>query len=329
MLVDGDWKPDETLETDETGAFVRQESAFRDRVRDDPSATHPAAPGRYHLYVSYACPWAHRTLITRSLLGLESIVSVDVVDPIRRDDGWEFSPEKSGCTPDTVNGTDYLRDVYTRADPTFTGRPTVPVLWDRERETIVNNESAEIMRMLDTAVASTAGVETTLYPEDLAAEIDGTIEHLYGPINDGVYRAGFAETQSAYEAAVDDLFAGLDRWDDVLADRRYLLGERLTEADVCLFTTLVRFDPVYHVHFKCSRRRIVDYPNLWNYCKELAQLPAIRRTIDLEHVRVHYYRSHADINPTGLVAVPYAADLRAPHDRGRLPGGPPTAARSG
>lgn len=325
MLIEGEWDPDATLTTDDEGGFVRQPTTFRDRVEADPDATHPVEPGRYHLYVSLACPWAHRTLIGRSMLGLTGAISVDVVDPVRFDDGWAFSPETPGCTPDTVNDTAYLRDVYRLADERYTGRVTVPVLWDRAAGTIVNNESIEILRMLDTAFVEALGGPFTLYPDDLADEIDAVIDAIYEPINDGVYRAGFAQTQPAYDAAVDALFDALDRWESVLDGQRYLVGERLTEADVCLFTTLIRFDPVYHVHFKCSRRRIVDYPNLWNYLKELYQLPPIRETVDMTHIRTHYYVSHGDINPRRLVAVAPAHPLDAPHDRDRLPGGPPTA----
>ncbi|MFW5938243.1 MAG: glutathione S-transferase family protein [Halanaeroarchaeum sp.] len=324
-LIDGEWHTDETLEHADDGSFERQETTFRDRIAADPDAEFPAEPGRYHLYVSRACPWAHRTTIVRRLKGLEDVISMDVVDPVRIDQGWEFAPEKDDCTPDTVNGFDYLREVYTAADPEYTGRVTVPVLWDRERETIVNNESQEIIEMLDAAFDEYATRDLTLYPQDRRDEVDRLVDEIYEPINNGVYRAGFAGTQAAYEAAVEELFEALDRWESVLDDQRYLAGDRLTLADVCLFPTLYRFDSVYHTHFKCNVRRIADYPNLRNYLRELYQLPGVAATCNVEHVKEHYYRSHADINPSGLVAVGPDEDFDAAHDRDRLPGGPPGA----
>lgn len=322
MLIDGEWDPDATFATDDDGEFDRRPTTFRDRVEADSDAKHPAEADRYHLYVSLACPWAHRTLIGRSLLGLDGAITVDIVDPIRIDDGWEFTPDRPGCTEDTVNGTSALREVYLAADDRFTGRVTVPVLWDRTAETIVNNESIEILRMLDTAFVEALDLPVTLYPSDLAAEIDAVIEAIYEPINNGVYRAGFAESQAAYEAAVGDVFDALDYWEDILEHQRYLVGDRFTEADVCLFTTLIRFDPVYHTHFKCTKRRIIDYPNLWNYLKELYQVPAIRQTVDFDHIRTHYYASHNHINPTGHIAVAPVLPLDEPHDRDRLPAEP-------
>jgi putative glutathione S-transferase len=327
MLVDGEWRTDAYESTDEEGEFDRQETSFRNWVRDDPDAEFSAAAGRYHLYVSYACPWAHRTLLTRTLKGLEDAISVSVVDPYRENDGWEFSPGRPGCTVDHVDGAEYLREVYTAADPEFTGRVTVPVLWDTERETIVNNESEEIMRMFDTAFEGVADRDVSFYPEEYREAVDETIDAIYDPINNGVYRAGFAGTQSAYEAAVDGLFDALDRWESVLDDRRYLCGPELTEADFAMFVTLVRFDAVYHTHFKCNRRRIVDYPNLWNYLKELYQLPGVAETVHLDHIKEHYYRSHGDLNPKRIVAVGPDLDFEATHDRDRLPGGPPEALR--
>lgn len=326
MLVDGEWDPTASFSTDEEGRFVRQETEFRDQISADPNDVFSVEPGRYHLNVSLACPWAHRTLIGRSILGLEEFISVDVVDPVRIDDGWEFAPETDGCTPDTVNGTSYLRDVYREADPSFTGRVTVPVLWDKHNDTIVNNESIEILRMFDTAFVEALDRNVTLYPASLADEIDSIIEAIYDPINNGVYQAGFAESQAVYEEAVETLFEALDRWDAHLADNRYLVGERLTEADICLFTTLIRFDPVYYIHFKCSRRRIMDYPHLWEYLKELYQLPAIKQTVDLDHIRTHYFASHGDINPKRFVAVEPDMPLEEPHDRDQLSGAPPSGA---
>jgi putative glutathione S-transferase len=328
MLVDGEWRTEAYDLTDEDGNFVRETTSFRNRVEADPDADFPAEAGRYHLYVSYACPWAHRTLLARTLLGLEDAISVDVVDPHRRNDGWEFAPEKEGCTTDSQFGAAYLRDVYTQADPDYTGRVTVPVLWDKQKETIVNNESRDILRILDTAFTAQQTRDVTLLPEDQAATVDETIDAIYEPINNGVYRAGFAEAQDAYETAVSELFDALDTWEERLAERRYLCGDQLTEADVCMFTTLIRFDHVYHGHFKCNRRRIVDYPNLWNYLKELYQLPGIAETVDFDHITAHYYRSHTDINPTGIVPIGPDLPIDEPHDRDRLAGGPPAALES-
>ena len=328
MLVDGEWKSDAYESTNDDGEFDRQETSFRDWIETDSNAEFPAEAGRYHLYVSYACPWAHRTLVTRALRGLEDVISVDVVDPYREADGWQFTPEKEGTTADTVNDFDYLRETYVAADPDFTGRVTVPVLWDKKEETIVNNESEEVMRMLDTAFAE-FGDDVTLYPEGHREEIDETIDAIYTPINNGVYRAGFADTQEAYENAVADLFDALDHWEEVLGDQRYLCGDVLTEADVCMFTTLIRFDDVYHTHFKCNVRKISEYPNLWNYLKELYQLPGVADTVNMDHIREHYYRTHPDVNPKGIVAVGPNHDFGAEHDRDRLAGGPPERLAAG
>jgi putative glutathione S-transferase len=342
QLVDGEWRTDTYEATNDDGEFERQETTFRDRIEDDPDARFPAEAGRYHLYVSYACPWAHRTLLVRSLTGLTDAVSVNVVDPSRADDGWQFTPEKEGCTPDTATGADYLREVYVAADPDATCRVTVPVLWDTERETIVNNESREIMGMLDTEMGSvpasdasgdssaqqreSGGVakrDVDLYPEGYRDEVDRIIDEIYDPINNGVYRAGFAQSQAAYDRAVTELFDALDHWDEVLADQRYLAGDRLTEADVAMFTTLVRFDNVYHTHFMCNRRLIAQYDNLWPYLRDLYQTPGVAETVDMDHITEHYYTTHPDVNPSGIVAVGPDQDFEAPHDRGDLPGGPP------
>jgi putative glutathione S-transferase len=319
MLVDGEWRVGAYQTTNEDGEFDRQVTTFRDRVEDDPDATFPAESGRYHLYISRACPWAHRTAMTRALKGLEDVVSLSLVEPVRIDDGWEFSSRY----PDPLSDESYLRDVYTRADPEFTGRVTVPVLWDRERETIVNNESREIMRMLDVAFDDLATRDVDLWPEGHREAVDRVIDDIYDPINNGVYRAGFASSQAAYDRAVQELFDALDHWESVLADQRYLVGDVLTEADLAMFATLVRFDHVYHTHFKCNRRAIHEYPNLWNYTKELYQLPGVAETVNVEHIVNHYYRSHRDVNPSGLVPAGPDVDFSAPHDRDRLPGGPP------
>ncbi len=345
-MVDGEWRTEaEMIDHGEGGEFEREETSFRDWVGED----FPAESGRYHLYVSYACPWAHRTLITRKLKGLDDAVSVSVVDPVRYDQGWEFDADKPGATPDHLFGSDYLREVYAQADPEYTGRVTVPVLYDTEADTIVNNESEEIMRMLDVAFDDYAERDVDLYPEGYQEDVDRLVDDIYDPINNGVYRAGFADTQEAYDDAVSDLFEALDHYDDVLADQRYLAGDVLTEADVAMFTTLYRFDEVYHTHFKCNRKRIVDYDNLWPYLRELCQLGAaepsegapnertgseatressvVEDTLNMDHVKQHYYRSHDHLNPKRLVPVGPGPDFFAPHDRDELPGGPPEALR--
>jgi putative glutathione S-transferase len=331
MLVDGEWRTDVDEYTNEDGEFERDETTFRRYVEGvppeirgwgdaDAPAEFPIEAGRYHLYISRACPWAHRAALTRRLTGLEDVVSLSLVEPERYDDGWEFSDEH----PDPLYGADYLREIYSRADPDYTGRVTVPVLWDRERETIVNNESAEVMRMLDVGFRD-RGNGVDLYPEGYREDVDRIIGEIYDPINNGVYRAGFADSQSAYDEAVAELFDELDRWESVLAERRYLAGDRLTEADFAMFVTLVRFDAVYHTHFKCNRRAVHEYPNLWNYTKELYGLPGVAETVNLDHVTRHYYRSHGDINPKRLVPVGPDVDFEDPHDRDDLPGGPPEA----
>jgi putative glutathione S-transferase len=332
MLVDGEWRTDVSEYTDEDGGFERRETTFRDWVGGrgveagadpDPEATFSVEAGRYHLYISRACPWAHRTAMTRALKGLGEAVSLSLVEPVRYDEGWEFSEE----FPDPLYDDPYLRDVYARADPSYTGRVTVPVLWDRREETIVNNESAEIVRMLDVAFDGLAERDVDLYPAGRRDDVDRILDEIYGPINDGVYRAGFAGSQAAYDEAVAELFDALDRWESILDERRYLVGDVLTEADLAMFATLVRFDHVYHTHFKCNRRPIHEYPNLWNYAKELYQLPGIAKTVNLEHVVEHYYRSHGDVNPRRLVPVGPDVDFEASHDRDRLPGGPPEGLR--
>ena len=320
MLVDGEWRTGAYETTNEDGEFDRQTTSFRGRVGTE---RFPVEPDRYHLYVSRACPWAHGAALVRALLGLEDVISMDIVDPYREDDGWMFTPEKDDCTPDTVNGFDYLREAYVAADPDFTGRVTVPVLWDKQEETIVNNESIEVMRMLATEFHAYAENDVTLYPEGRREEIDKVVDDIYEPINNGVYRAGFADSQTAHEAAIDDLFSALDHWESVLSNQRYLVGQELTLADVRLFPTLVRFDPVYHTHFKCNVRRLRDYPNLWNHTKELYQLNGVAETVNLSHIKNHYYRTHGDVNPKELVPVGPEIDYTEPHDRDRLAGGPP------
>jgi putative glutathione S-transferase len=317
--VDGDFHPGMVEVTDEDGEVEREATSFRDRLGTD---RHPVEPGRYHLYVSDACPWAHRTLITRALLGLRETVSVSVLDPFREEMGWQFTPTKDGCTADPVLGADYLHELYGAADPEYTGHVTVPVLWDRERATVVNNESREIMATLNEAYADSAGVD--LYPDDRREAVESVLDDLYEPINNGVYRAGFADSQAAYDAAVDRLFDALDHWDAVLAGQRYLVGDRLTAADVAMYTTLVRFDNVYHTHFKCNRRAVREYDHLWPYLRDLYQTTGFGETTRMDHVTEHYYRTHPNVNPSRVVAVGPDLDFEADHDRDRLPGAPPT-----
>lgn len=323
MLVDGKWH-DVWYSTKETGGrFQRQDSRFRNWVTADGSAGPTGAggfraePGRYHLYVSLACPWAHRTLIFRALKKLEDAISVSIVHPLMAEHGWTFLAE-DGATGDTLYGLDYLHQIYTRADPAYSGRVTVPVLWDKKRETIVSNESSEIIRMFNSAFDDFADASLDFYPAELRSEIDALNAKIYPAVNNGVYRAGFATTQEAYEEAFDELFSTLDMLEDRLSRQRYLAGDRITEADWRLFTTLARFDPVYVGHFKCNRQRIADYPNLSNYLRDLYQVPGVAGTVSLEHIKRHYYQSHTNINPTGIVPKGPALDYAAPHDRDRF-----------
>jgi glutathionyl-hydroquinone reductase len=323
LLVDGVWK-DQWYDTSKTGGrFVRTESQFRNWVTADGSAGpsgkagFKAEPGRYHLYVSLACPWAHRTLIFRRLKKLQDVISVSIVHHFMGDDGWTFR-EEDGATGDTLYGSQYLHQIYTRADPSYSGRVTVPVLWDKQQQTIVNNESAEIIRMLNSAFDEFGDATLDFYPKKLRPEIDALNAKIYASVNNGVYRAGFATSQDAYREAVTELFSVLDELEQRLAKTRYLAGGRITEADWRLFTTLVRFDPVYVGHFKCNIRRIVDYPNLSNYLRDLYQVPGVAETVSLDHIKRHYYGSHANINPTRIVPAGPEIDYAAPHDRGRF-----------
>jgi putative glutathione S-transferase len=319
LLVDGKWR-NRGYETGRTGGrFVRWESSFRDQVRADGSSGFPPEAGRYHLYVSLACPWAHRTLIARRLLGLESAIGVSVVDPLMGEQGWTFgASEVPGTVPDPIFGASFLYEIYLRADPSYTGRVTVPVLWDRKRATIVNNESSEILRMLEREFDAVGEDRVDLYPEGLRDEIDRVNDFVYPSVNNGVYRCGFATTQKAYEEAFADLFGALDVLESRLSDRRYLVGDRLTEADIRLYTTLVRFDAVYFGHFKCNRQRITDFSSLSGYLRDLYQTPGFAETTDFTHIKRHYYQSHRQINPTGIVPVGPALDLRRPHGRESL-----------
>jgi putative glutathione S-transferase len=284
------------------GAFVRRPSQFRARISSAAGAAHPPARGRYHLYVSLACPWAHRTLIVRALKGLEEAVSVDVVHPYLGDTGWSFDTDFPGTTGDTLAGAAHLQERYRRAEPAYAGIVTVPVLWDKERQTIVNNESSEILRDLNAGFqAFCVHPQVDLYPAALRERIDEANAWIYPAINNGVYRCGFARSQRAYDAAVGALFDALDRVEAILERSRHLCGEHLTEADVRLFTTLIRFDNVYHTHFKCNRRAIAQYPAMHRYLANLYALPGVAATVDLDHIRFHYYRSHRHLNPGGLV----------------------------
>jgi len=323
LLIDGVWQ-DQGYDTKSTGGrFVRKDSHFRNWVSANgapgPSGEggFQAAPGRYHLYVSLACPWAHRTLIFRKLKKLEGIVSLSIVDPLMGDEGWVFS-RFPGAIPDAVNGKARLYEIYRLAEPRYTGRVTVPVLWDKEQKTIVNNESSEIIRMFNSAFDQFTDAHDDYYPQELRGEIDAINELVYKHINNGVYRAGFATTQEAYEEAAIALFATLDKLEQRLATNRYLCGARLTEADVRLFTTLIRFDPVYHGHFKCNKRRIVDYPNLWGFLRDIYQTPGVADTVHVDFIKSHYYRSHPTINPTRIVPIGPELDYSRPHGRERL-----------
>eukprot|EP00873_Tetraselmis_striata_P003790 jgi/Tetstr1/424054/TSEL_014665.t1 len=320
LLVEGVWNTD-WYDTKSTGGrFVRNSAAFRNWVTPDGSpgpsgeGGFKAEAGRYHLIVSYACPWAHRTMILRKLKGLEDKISLNAVEPLMLENGWTFAE------PDPVTGAETAWQVYVKADPVYTGRATVPILWDTKTETIVSNESAEILRMFNSAFNGLEGVNAALdvTPSAQLAEIDAVNARVYDTVNNGVYKAGFATAQDAYEEAVTKLFETLEWLEERLDRQRYLIGDAITEADWRLFTTLLRFDPVYVGHFKCNIRRIADYPNLFNYLKELYQHPGIAETCDFETIKAHYYGSHDTINPTGIIPVGPAMDLTAPHDRGRL-----------
>jgi putative glutathione S-transferase len=321
LLVDGVWR-DEWYQN-KNGRFERQASPFRNWVTADGSAGptgtggFKAEAGRYHLYVSLACPWAHRTIIFRQLKGLDSLISMSIVSPDMRENGWTFHKDE-GSTGDAVNGKDKLYEIYLAADPSFTGRVTVPVLWDMKAKTIVNNESSEIIRMFNSAFDGLTGNTSDFYPQALRAEIDRINDLVYPNINNGVYRAGFATTQEAYEEAFRNLFDALDQIEDTLSRQRYLAGNQITEADWRLFTTLVRFDAVYYAHFKCNWRHIYEYPNLSNYTRDLYQVPGVAQTVDLGQIKRHYYFSQRTVNPTGIVPVGPQLDFAAKHDRARF-----------
>lgn len=320
LLVDGKWV-NQWYDTDSTkGKFVRSKSQFRNWVTADGSAGptgeggFKAEPGRYHLYVSLACPWAHRTLIFRALKGLEEMISTSVVNPLMGEHGWTFDPD-DGVVPDPLNNAHFLHQIYTTDTPDYTGRVTVPILWDKQQRRIVSNESADIIRMLNSAFDQAGASIGDYYPAALRSEIDALNERVYDRVNNGVYKAGFATTAEAYEQAFWPLFEMFDELEERLSSKRYLLGDSLTEADWRLFTTLVRFDAVYHGHFKCNLRRIEDYANLSGYVRELYQWPGVADTVNMQHIKDHYYRSHATINPTGIVPLGPQLDLQRPHGR--------------
>ncbi|MBY6140603.1 glutathione S-transferase family protein [Leisingera daeponensis] len=322
LLIDGKWH-DQWYDTKSTGgAFKRSESQFRNWITADGSAGpsgdggFKAESGRYHLYVSLACPWAHRTLIFRQLKELEDHITVSAVHPDMLGEGWTFDTDAHGATGDSLFGSSHLHQIYTRADAEYTGRVTVPVLWDKAKATIVSNESAEIIRMFNSAFDGVTGNGDDYWPEELREPIEAVNARIYSTINNGVYKCGFATSQEAYDDAVVPLFDSLDWLEDLLSQHRYLLGERITEADWRLFTTLLRFDPVYHTHFKCNRKRLTDYPNLWAYTRELYQWPGVAETVGMQHIVRHYHYSHDTINPHRIIPINPVIGWMEPHGRG-------------
>ena len=321
LLVDGEWR-DKWYDTESTGGkFERSTSEFRNWVTADGSAGpsgksgFQAQSGRYHLYVSYACPWAHRALIFRALKDLTDHISVSVVHPDMMEDGWTFATDFQGATGDTLFGSDFLRDIYIKADPNFTGRVTVPVLWDKAQNTIVSNESAEIIRMFNSAFNEITGNTDDYWPTDLREQIADINERVYETVNNGVYKAGFATSQDAYDDAVYPLFDSLTWLESILENNRFLAGDKLTEADWRLFTTLARFDLVYHTHFKCNHKRLIDYPNLWAYTRQLYQHPDIAETVHFDHIVRHYHFSQTTVNPHQIIPINPTVDFSAPHER--------------
>jgi putative glutathione S-transferase len=321
LLVNGAWQEDISRTTG--GRFVRPSTSFRNFVTADGGAgptgegEFAAEASRYHLYISLACPWAHRTLIFRALKKLDGVISLSVTDPLYGKTGWEFGTARGG-TLDDANGKATLAEIYLLADPHYTGRVSVPVLWDKKRRTIVNNESSEIIRMFNSAFEAFTSVHTDYYPAELRAEIDRVNDMVYSTVNNGVYRAGFASSQDAYEEAARGIFTTFDQLEDRLSRQRYLAGRQITEADWRLFTTLIRFDSVYYSHFKCNLRRLADYPNLWNYTRDLYQVPGVAATVSIDQIKRHYYGSQRGVNPTGIVPIGPLIDFTAPHDRGRF-----------
>lgn len=322
LLIDGQWQDSWYDTKDSGGAFKRQEANFRNWITPDGSAGPSGTDGfkaeanRYHLYVSHACPWAHRAMIFRTLKALDDLIGISVVHPDMLGEGWTFATNFQDATGDTLFNLPYARDIYTRAVPNFTGRVTVPILWDKAQNTIVSNESSEIIRMLNSAFDAITGNADDYWPTDLQPQIETVNARIYDTLNNGVYKSGFATTQAAYDAAVRPLFDTLDWLEEILTNNRYLTGERVTEADWRLFTTLVRFDLVYHQHFKCNRARIVDYPNLWAYTRELFQWKGVAQTVNFDHIIRHYHYSHDTINPNRIIPINPVIDWHAPHNRG-------------
>lgn len=321
-LVDGKWHDIWYDTKSRDGKFQRKDAQFRNWITADGSdgpngeKGYPAESGRYHLYVNLACPWAHRTLIFRSLKGLEQAISVSVVHWKMKENGWEFQPGDLGSTEDHLYGLDYAHQIYTKADPNYTGRVTVPILWDKKEQTIISNESSEIIRMFNSSFDALATNDIPdFYPTHLRDAIDSVNELVYHNINNGVYKSGFATTQTAYEDAYEALFEAMDKLEESLNSQKYIAGDQLTEADWRLFTTLLRFDPVYHGHFKCNKKRLVDYPNLWALTRELYQYPGVAETVNIPHIKAHYYGSHETINPTGIIPCGPEIDFNAPHGR--------------
>lgn len=324
LLIDGVWH-DQWYDTKSSdGKFERAAAKFRNWITTDggvgPSGTDgfKAESGRYHLYGSYACPWAHRALIFRNLKGLQDHITVSAVHPDMLSDGWTFETDDLGATGDTLYGLPFARDIYTKADPTFSGRVTVPILWDKKRETIVGNESSEIIRMFNSAFDQITGNSDDYWPTELHSAIEPINDRIYDTLNNGVYKSGFATSQQAYDDAVSALFDTMEWLEELLSTQRYLMGDTLTEADWRLFTTLVRFDPVYHLHFKCNRKRLVDYPHLWAYTRELYQKPGVAETVNLDHIIRHYHYSHESINPHRIIPINPVIDFRAAHGRDQV-----------
>lgn len=327
QLVEGVWQ-DVWYDTKTTGgAFKRADAKFRNWITADGSAGptgiagYKAESGRYHLYVSYACPWAHRTLIFRALKQLEAHIDVSVVHPDMLSEGWSLSDTYPGATGDMLQGAKFMRDVYTRAVPDMTGRVTVPVLWDKQTNSIVSNESSEIIRMFNSAFDGLTGDTQDFWPVALRDDIEAVNSRIYDTVNNGVYKSGFATTQAAYDAAVGPLFDSLEWLEQRLSTSRYLIGTTLSEADWRLFTTLIRFDPVYHLHFKCNRKRLIDYPNLWAYTRELYQVPGVAATVNMDHIVRHYHYSHETINPNRIIPINPVLDYDTPHGRAALSAG--------
>ncbi|MEC4723989.1 glutathione S-transferase family protein [Shewanella sp. D64] len=321
LLVEGKWQNTWYDTTSTGGKFERKASSFRNWITKDGAAGPSGVGGfkaeadRYHLYVSLACPWAHRTIIYRKLKGLDKMITMSVVNAFMGDDGWTFEPGE-GVIPDPIQHAQFAHQIYTKADANYTGRVTVPILWDKKTNTIVSNESAEIIRMFNSAFDDIGVTPVDYSPANLLKEIDQMNDYIYPTINNGVYRAGFATTQAAYDGAVDEVFTALDTLEALLANQRYLVGANITEADWRLFTTLVRFDPVYVGHFKCNKKRIVDYPNLWGYLRDMYQQPGVSETVDIAYIKAHYYGSHESINPTRIIPKGPLLDFTTPHLRG-------------